>query len=447
MSDCILQKSGALSNSDDCTATKAQLLEGYIAITSDSDDEPITGSMHNYGSPTQTLNCNGIYNINAGYYSGGKVTVNSLASQTSGTATANYIYSGKTAWVNGAKITGGLAVSPVASFTATAYSTSQILCKWKNPSKGPYSGVAICAKTNGYPTNAWDGRVYTGVGSNTNLNSESTATIGNLSAGTVYYIRIWMYCTCSAGEIWSSSYLQATCSPTAHGRKAYTASGIFTVPSGVRSINIHCTGGGGKGGVSSSNMSSNGGGGGYTSYKNSIAVSPGQQIPITVGAGDPKEGVGSTTGGTSSAGTYVSAAGGNSNGNGGSGGGASVMKKTNSGQTVYRNGLAGGSDGNDGARYSAYSNDKAAGTGQHTTTKEFGSGTLYSGGGGSEATSKDTNQRQGGAGGAGGGGTGAGYGTQATSGSAGTGGGGGGGNRVGVIYPGAGGSGNVIITW
>ena len=36
----------------------------------------------------------------------GKVTANSLSSQTSGTATASHILTGKTAWVNGVKITG-----------------------------------------------------------------------------------------------------------------------------------------------------------------------------------------------------------------------------------------------------------------------------------------------------------------------------------------------------
>lgn len=34
---------GSSVGSDDCTAGKAQVLEGYTAVTSDSDDEPVEG--------------------------------------------------------------------------------------------------------------------------------------------------------------------------------------------------------------------------------------------------------------------------------------------------------------------------------------------------------------------------------------------------------------------
>ena len=65
--------------------------------------------MANQGAKTSSLNCGGSYTIPAGYHNGsGKVTANSLASQTSATATAGNIQSGYTAWVNGNLITGTL---------------------------------------------------------------------------------------------------------------------------------------------------------------------------------------------------------------------------------------------------------------------------------------------------------------------------------------------------
>lgn len=457
MAESILQKSGGGAASDECSATKAQILTGYTAITSDSNDEPIAGTMPNRGAVSQALNCGGSYTVPAGWHNGaGKVTANSLASQTSGTATAAQIYTGKTAWVNGTKLTGTMTVSSVVSFSVAAYSTSQILCTWKNPAKGPYSGVAICAKTGGYPTNAWDGRVYTGVGSNKALNATSTATVGGLTAGTTYYFRIWVYCTCSAGEMWSNSYLQATGKPTTHGRKAFTASGTFTVPAGVRSINIHCTGGGGGGarGYSAkvTDYSGDGGGGGYTAYRNNVSVTPQQILTITVGSGG--SGYTEASGGSSSAAigsnVLVSAEFGknghhrqNGSSDGGSGGG---------GGRPYGALGYGGAGGSNGSNAMKSIGSKSGGDGQGTSTKEFGTGTLYSGGGSGSSIGSNYGPVAGGAGGGGNGGKVSRRGTSAyvypTAGSAGTGGGGGGGvDCYDSINGGDGGSGNVVITW
>ena len=89
------------------TATAAQILSGKVGA--DSEGNPITGTMPNHGAVSKALNCGESYTIPAGYHNGsGKVTVNSLASQTAGTATAAHIYSGKTAWVGGTKLTGTL---------------------------------------------------------------------------------------------------------------------------------------------------------------------------------------------------------------------------------------------------------------------------------------------------------------------------------------------------
>ena len=85
-------------------ATADKMLAGYKAY---SGGKLLTGTMLNRGAISSTLNCGQTYTIPAGYHNGsGKVTANSLASQTSATANANNISNGVTAWVNGTKITG-----------------------------------------------------------------------------------------------------------------------------------------------------------------------------------------------------------------------------------------------------------------------------------------------------------------------------------------------------
>jgi len=86
------------------TVTEDKILKDYTAY---KNGQLITGTMANNGAVSKTLNAGGSYIIPAGYHNGnGKVTANSLASQTSATAIASDILSGKTAWVNGKLVTG-----------------------------------------------------------------------------------------------------------------------------------------------------------------------------------------------------------------------------------------------------------------------------------------------------------------------------------------------------
>lgn len=491
MAECVLTKAGGGADLDAVTATAADIVAPKVIVGQDG--EPITGTMVDRGNWNSTeLAAGESVTIPAGKHGGGgKVTTKSLAAQTGGaTATDQYVKSGLTYWKDGVKRTGTMVVSSVVSFSVAAYSTSQVLATWKNPAKGPYSGVAICAKNGGYPANINDGRVYTGIGSNSTLSGASSQIIGGLTAGTTYYFRIWVYCTASSGDMYSG-YLQATCAPTAHGRQVFTSSGIFTVPVGVQSINIHCTGGGSAGMCDSWNKSSSdngttwsrgggGGGGGYTAYRNGIAVSSGQQIVCEVGAGGPESNyntdgnrVINKAGGVSSAalnGTLlVKADGGKIVGissttssqtpaPGGSGGGRGSYADYYGGTQNIENAGSGGSGGSDG-KYSPTSS-AGGGSGQGSTTKEFGTGVLYSGGGGggsarySGASGKLASNATGGVGGGGAGGVIRSYSdaTPPVKGSHGTGGGGGGAGSISQKTPirsngAAGGSGNVIITW
>lgn len=95
-----------LASQTSATASAAQILTGQTAWVNGS---KITGTMANQGAKTSSLNCGGSYTIPAGYHNGsGKITANSLASQTSATATAEQILSGQTAYVNGNKVTGSM---------------------------------------------------------------------------------------------------------------------------------------------------------------------------------------------------------------------------------------------------------------------------------------------------------------------------------------------------
>jgi hypothetical protein len=209
------------------------------------------------------------------------------------------------------------------------------------------------------------------------------------------------------------------------GQQEYiSASGAFTftVPAGVTQVSAVCIGGGGggSGGEVGRNQGMGGGGGGGLAY-GTFAVTPGETLNITVGAG-----------GTSSA------------GNAGGNGGASTIVR---GATTL---LSGGGGGGGPFRSTA-----GGGVGTSTGTARISGGQGGTGGG---ATSNDAGGGGGGAGGyLGNGGAGGGNGAGASS--SGGGGGGGpstnrgqgfGGGGVGVFGAGANGTGgtntNLLVT-
>lgn len=493
--------SGSGSGSDECSSTRAEVLKGYTAITSDSDDESLegtleltgdasdsqvlagktyyntnpknkrVGSMLNQGAVSHTINAGESYTIPSGYHNGtGKVIASSLVNQTEGTATATQILNGQTAWVNGNKIVGSMAIQSVLSFNAAVYSSTAIMFKWKNPEKGPFSGVIIVGKTGSYPTSITDGtRYYIGTGNNTTSYGISIATVSSFSGGTTYYFRAFSYAIKDGSE-WIPATTYTAAVSTTKGQQVITSSQSFTVPSGVRSLDIFCVGGGGAGGLGDDlpadiprNLSyygGSGGSGGFTKTQKNIPVTPGESLSIVIGAG----GTGYTTyGGAGDGGAtsvarsstiLISAPGGGgagptlyggNGGNGGSGGGMGAEAARGYGEVTTRGATNGGSNG-----------ASSSGTGQGFTTSAFGepSGTIYAGagGGGGMLKSNSSIYINGGAGGSGGGGRG---GNQdpaemkGVPGSANTGGGGGGG--IALLFHGesggSGGSGICIIRW
>lgn len=70
MAECILVKSGGGTGSDDCTAARANVLAGVTAVTKDSGDEAVAGTMANKGAWTSRIGVNGKAVIPAGYHNG-----------------------------------------------------------------------------------------------------------------------------------------------------------------------------------------------------------------------------------------------------------------------------------------------------------------------------------------------------------------------------------------
>ena len=118
------------SGGDDVNFSASDLLTGKTA--NNSDGEKVTGTMPNQGAKTASLNCGGSYTIPKGYHNGsGKVTANSLSSQTGANATAGDIVKGKTAWVNGSKLTGTATIQSLGGYTKSDIQNKGIVNRYK----------------------------------------------------------------------------------------------------------------------------------------------------------------------------------------------------------------------------------------------------------------------------------------------------------------------------
>lgn len=88
MSELLMHPMGGGTGSDDVTATAANVLSGKTAVTSDSDDEAIEGTMPNNGAMNVTLTPGGSGStsqaVAGGYYSGGTITADGSAAYSAG---------------------------------------------------------------------------------------------------------------------------------------------------------------------------------------------------------------------------------------------------------------------------------------------------------------------------------------------------------------------------
>ncbi len=100
------------------------------------------------------------------------------------------------------------------------------------------------------------------------------------------------------------------------GVQTFLTSGEFTVPAGVTQVEVEIWGAGSGSYASVLQIASGGGSGGGYARKLVTGLTPGQTIPLTVGAGGvtgTTGGVGAGPGGTSTFGLFVSATGGSLN--------------------------------------------------------------------------------------------------------------------------------------
>ena len=370
MGKIIIQGGGV--NLEEVTALPGDIVKGKTAYTQGSDD-PTTGTL-----------------------------------RLDGNAQAAHVLAGETFYTTDPKTkqTGTLVVNSLLSFSVAAYSGRRVLAKWQNPNQAagkPFSGVIIRYSTSSYPGTTGGTQIYKGAGNNTAAGGWSQAYMDLPNLSTKYYLSIYPYVTCNAGEI-TGAAINAAVTTSAVIDKTFTASGSYTIPAGYAKIDIFCVGGGSGGGGYTDN---GGGGGGYTKTVKGIAVSVGQVLAAVVGSGGAGgnrsvSGAVGTAGGSSyvtrngttlinaAGGTIVSAgyAGnpGRDGRDGGSGGGANTNDANGTEGTGKQSGKNGGSNGGDGG-----SADDGkyyfGGKGQGTTTRAWGlsAGTLYAGGGGGGA--------------------------------------------------------------
>lgn len=332
-------------------------------------------------------------------------------------------------------------LTAVSNFVATF----KIEVAWKNPTDVTFKGVRIVYKANSYPTSPYDGTLA--YQNTIDSVAEKVTITSGITKGVTYYFRAFAFTYKNDKLVFTSSTNGAQVSVLAtqqQGLVEIISSRNWTVPPDVTSIDLFLVGGGGGGGIfgtlTNATGAGGGGGGGRTRSYTGIAVTPGQSLPVVVGAGGAvavsKYGTGGMGGATSITinGTTYTVNGGDGGrsgsnttnfscgGNGGSGGGA--------GSAFFKDSSTSYVAGNAGYDGSSSTGGHLQASGQLTTTRAFGNGSYYAGGGGGEGGVIGSPN---GTGGTGGGGNGNSNGTANT-------GGGGGGNANG-------GSGVVIIRW
>ena len=261
---------------------------------------------------------------------------------------------------------------------------------WTNPTNLSYSVTKVIQKIDSDPESPTDGtEVYSGTGTET--------TVFGLQDSINYHFGIFAMSEDGqykppvtktyTPQIWpkydytGQHTLIKDNAEQGWWRVKFLSSGVLEWMSPDALLDIFMVGGGASG------TPTGGGGGGYTKTQKKYEIKKGQRIQVQVGAGGASGNSSSgNNGGTSSFDTLSVGGGATSSGhyagNGGSGGGGSVFNKTSNAGNGGTDGASGGGTYSVGAanQYHTY----AGGSGQGTTTREFGDAgaELYSGGGG-----------------------------------------------------------------
>lgn len=181
----------------DGTATAANVLKGKTFFVDSYTAK--TGTMTDNGAVSQSLNAGGSYTIPAGYHNGsGKVTANSLSSQTAGTAVAANILTGKTAWVGGSKLTGSMPTpSSSSNITLTTSDPRKIVLGkddsgtsggyWVTANSDGTSRVCTAIPTAGYYSTS-DLIAVPASSVRTSLTSDANAAAGHILSGKTAYV-------------------------------------------------------------------------------------------------------------------------------------------------------------------------------------------------------------------------------------------------------------------
>lgn len=156
--------------------TAATVLSGKIGYVNGA---KVTGTIPTVTPSATKLDCGKSASISKGYLASDvTITANSLASQTSGTAAAGDILSGKTAWVGGTKLTGSMPNATVTSGSATISSTTYTYNS-SNGNFGVTGSVAI-----GAPTVGTAGYISSSVGTRNGGTASLSATVAKIAGST-----------------------------------------------------------------------------------------------------------------------------------------------------------------------------------------------------------------------------------------------------------------------
>ncbi len=140
----------------------------------------VTGTMPNQGEKSASLYAGGSYTIPAGYHNGkGKITAVSLSSQTDGNAGAGDILTGKMAWVNGSKVVGNMANQGTKN-AALNCGDSYTIPGGYHSGSGKVAANSLSSQTNGTATS---GQILSGKIAWVN-GAKITGTIESMSGGT-----------------------------------------------------------------------------------------------------------------------------------------------------------------------------------------------------------------------------------------------------------------------